>query len=84
MGAPVLLDATPLADGHSARGIGTALRGVITALGERSANERPALLVRRGQPLPDGYACREVAWPRWPLEHGSIASAPRPWTRPAP
>ena len=74
MPAPVLLDATPLSDGHSARGIGTAVRGVIAALGARPADERPALLVRRGQAAPDGFAAREVAWPRWPLHR-----LPDPW-----
>jgi glycosyltransferase involved in cell wall biosynthesis len=74
MPVPALLDATPLSDGHSARGIGTALRGVIGALAERPADERPALLVRRGQPVPEGFDAREVAWPRWPLHR-----LPDPW-----
>jgi glycosyltransferase involved in cell wall biosynthesis len=74
MAAPVLLDATPLADGHSARGIGTAVRGVVAALGGRPAGERPALLVRRGQAAPAGFESRAVAWPRWPLHR-----LPDPW-----
>jgi glycosyltransferase involved in cell wall biosynthesis len=74
MAAPVLLDATPLADGHAARGIGTAVRGVVAALGARGGEERPALLVRRGQEVPAGFEAREVAWPRWPLHR-----LPDPW-----
>ena len=74
MPVPALLDATPLSDGHSARGIGTALRGMIGALAERPPGERPALLVRRGQPAPGGFDAREVAWPRWPLHR-----VPDPW-----
>jgi glycosyltransferase involved in cell wall biosynthesis len=74
MPVPVLLDATPLSDGHSARGIGTALRGVVGALGALPPGERPALLVRRGQAVPDGFDARAVAWPRWPLHR-----LPDPW-----
>jgi glycosyltransferase involved in cell wall biosynthesis len=74
MPVPVLLDATPLSDGHSARGIGTVVRGMIDALGARPPDERPALLVRRGQRAPAGFAARKVAWPRWPLHR-----VPDPW-----
>ena len=74
MPAPALLDATPLSDGHAARGIGTAVRGMIDALAARPADERPALLVRRGQRAPAGFAIRRVAWPRWPLHR-----LPDPW-----
>jgi glycosyltransferase involved in cell wall biosynthesis len=74
MPVPALLDATPLSDGHSARGIGTAVRGMIGALAARPAGERPALLVRRGQRAPAGFLAREVAWPRWPLHR-----VPDPW-----
>jgi glycosyltransferase involved in cell wall biosynthesis len=74
MAAPVLLDATPLADGHNPRGIGTAARGVVGAFGRRPEHERPALLVRRGQPVLEGFEAREVAWPRWPLHR-----LPDPW-----
>ena len=74
MPASVLLDATPLSDGHSARGIGTAVRGVVGALAALAPGERPTLLVRRGQEVPAGFAAREVAWPRWPLHR-----LPDPW-----
>jgi uncharacterized membrane protein YgcG len=74
MTVSVLLDATPLSDGHSARGIGTAVRGVVGALAALAPDERPALLVRRGQEVPAGFAAREVAWPRWPLHR-----LPDPW-----
>ncbi len=74
MAAPVLLDATPLADGHAARGIGTAVRGIVEALGRRAEAERPALLVRRGQAAHPGFAAHEVSWPRWPLHR-----LPDPW-----
>lgn len=74
MAAPVLLDATPLGDGHAARGIGTAVRGVVGALEGRPEDQRPVLLLRRGQAAPPGFATREVAWPRWPLHR-----LPDPW-----
>ena len=74
MPVPALLDATPLSDGHSARGIGTAVRGIIAAFAERPAEERPALLVRPDQARPVGFATRDVRWPRWPLHR-----LPDPW-----
>ena len=74
MAAPVLLDATPLGDGHSGRGIGTAVRGMVAGLGALAPEERPALLVRRGQEAPAGFSVRRVAWPRWPLHR-----VPDPW-----
>jgi glycosyltransferase involved in cell wall biosynthesis len=74
MPVPALLDATPLSDGHSARGIGTAVRGMIAAFAERPPGERPALLLRRGQERPAGFVAREVRWPRWPLHR-----LPDPW-----
>jgi glycosyltransferase involved in cell wall biosynthesis len=73
-GSPSLLDATPLADGHSLRGIGAAVRGLISGMEGLPADERPVLLVRRGQPVPDGFASREVRWPRWPSHR-----LPDPW-----
>lgn len=74
MPAPALLDATPLAGGHSARGIGTAVRGMVAGFRELPEADRPALLVRRGQAAPEGFATREVVWPHWPLHR-----LPDPW-----
>jgi glycosyltransferase involved in cell wall biosynthesis len=74
MPAPALLDATPLAGAHSARGIGTALRGVVAALSALPPDDRPRLLVRRGQGAPAGFEVREVRWPSWPLYR-----VPDPW-----
>ena len=74
MPAPALLDATPLAGAHSARGIGTALRGVIAALSALPPDERPRLLLRRGQAAPEGFDVHEVRWPAWPLYR-----VPDPW-----
>jgi glycosyltransferase involved in cell wall biosynthesis len=73
-GLPSLLDATPLADGHAMRGIGAAVRGLISGMAGLAADERPQLLVRRGQSVPDGFAAREVRWPRWPSHR-----LPDPW-----
>jgi glycosyltransferase involved in cell wall biosynthesis len=72
--APVLLDATPLASGHGARGIGAAVRGMLAGLAERPEDDRPRLLVRDGQPVPDGFAATAVRWPAWPLHR-----LPDPW-----
>src|SRR5512141_585292 len=74
MTPPVLLDATPLAGGHAARGIGTAVRGLIAGLAALPAQERPVLLVRHSQWVPHGFASRTVRWPTWPLHR-----APDPW-----
>lgn len=74
MPGPVLLDATPLSDGHAVRGIGTAVRGIIRALAGLPEHERPALLVRRHQEVPLGFTARGVNWPRWPLHR-----VPDPW-----
>jgi alpha-1,3-rhamnosyl/mannosyltransferase len=74
MRPPALLDATPLADGHAARGIGTAVRGLIAGLATLAPEERPALLVRRGQQVPEGFAALAVSWPAWRLHR-----APDPW-----
>ena len=74
MPAPALLDATPLAGAHSARGIGAAVRGLVDGLAELPAQERPALLLRAGQPAPPGFEVRAVRWPRWPLYR-----LPDPW-----
>lgn len=77
MRPPALLDATPLAGAHSARGIGAAVRGLVGGLAELPADERPALLVRAGQSVPDGFEARPVRWPRWPLYR---LPDPWPWT----
>lgn len=74
MPAPALLDATPLAGAHSARGIGAAVRGLLDGLSGLAEEDRPALLVREGQPVPAGFAARAVRWPRWPLYR-----LPDPW-----
>jgi alpha-1,3-rhamnosyl/mannosyltransferase len=72
--APVLLDATPLASGHGARGIGAAVRGMLTGLAGVAAEDRPRLLVREGQPAPEGFEAVAVRWPSWPLHR-----LPDPW-----
>lgn len=74
MPAPALLDATPLAGAHSARGIGAAVRGLVGGLQGLPPGDRPALLVRAGQPVPAGFEARAVRWPRWPLYR-----LPDPW-----
>lgn len=74
MSPPALLDATPLAGAHANRGIGAAVRGMVGGFARRPAEERPRLLVRRGQPVPPGFEAREVAWPAWPLYR-----LPDPW-----
>ncbi|MGD9696607.1 MAG: glycosyltransferase family 4 protein [Thermoleophilia bacterium] len=74
MTVPVLLDATPLADGHSARGIGAAVRGILAGFAEIPARERPVLLVRSGQEVPGGFTVRAVSWPRW-----NAPRLPDPW-----
>ena len=76
MPAPALLDATPLSDGHAARGIGTAVRGMIDALAARPRDERPALLMRRGQRAPPGFAIR-----RWRGRAGRCTGSPTPGPR---
>jgi glycosyltransferase involved in cell wall biosynthesis len=73
-GSPSLLDATPLADGHAQRGIGAAVRGLLSGLAALPAEERPELLVRHGQAVPEGFAVRAVRWPRWPSHR-----LPDPW-----
>jgi glycosyltransferase involved in cell wall biosynthesis len=74
MSAAAMLDATPLAGAHESRGIGTALRGLVAGFTALPADERPRLLVRRGQPAPAGFQVTEVAWPAWPLHR-----LPDPW-----
>jgi glycosyltransferase involved in cell wall biosynthesis len=74
MPAPVLLDATPLRGGHATRGIGAAVRGMIAGLRELPEAERPRLLLRRGDPGPEGFAAVAVRWPHWPLHR-----LPDPW-----
>jgi glycosyltransferase involved in cell wall biosynthesis len=74
MTPPALLDATPLAGGHAARGIGTAVRGLIGGLAALPDEERPVLLVHHSQEVPHGFAARRVRWPAWPLHR-----VPDPW-----
>jgi glycosyltransferase involved in cell wall biosynthesis len=74
MSAPALLDATPLASGHATRGIGAAVRGMLEGFAVLPAGERPALLVRRGQEVPEGFEGHAVSWPRWP-----VYRLPDPW-----
>ena len=74
MSAPALLDATPLAGAHSARGIGAAVRGLVGGLAELPQDDRPVLLVRAGQPVPDGFES-----PRGPLAALAVYRLPDPW-----
>ncbi len=74
MPAPALLDATPLASAHATRGIGAAVRGLLEGFAALPPDERPTLLVRAGQAVPDGFEAREVRWPRWP-----VYRLPDPW-----
>ena len=80
MPAPALLDATPLAGAHAARGIGAAVRGP----DRRSRrpcppSDRPVLLVRAGQDAA-GRASRRArsAGRAWPLHR-----LPDPWPWPS-
>lgn len=61
-GMAVLLDATPLAEGHSRRGIGTTVAGLLSGLRALPPDQRPALLARRGQGVPEGFRVRRVSW----------------------
>ena len=71
----VLLDATPLARGHATRGIGTATRELVGALGRvRPPDQRPDLLVTRSQQVPSGFVAHRFSWPRWRLPR-----IPDPW-----
>ena len=74
MPAPALLDATPLASAHATRGIGAAVRGLLEGFGALPETDRPVLLVRRGQPVPQGFAGCEIPWPIWPAYR-----LPDPW-----
>ncbi len=74
MPLPVLLDVTPLSRGHSDRGIGAALRGLLAGLAGVPAESRPTLVTRAGQITPNGFAMKAVPWPAWPLAH-----LPDPW-----
>ena len=74
MPAPALLDATPLASAHATRGIGAAVRGMLEGFAALPAEERPALLVRRGQAVPEGFEGHEVWWPHW-----RVSRLPDPW-----
>jgi len=71
----VLLDATPLARGHSTRGIGAYTRLLIDALASTlPREERPTLLTVRGHPAPPGFDRAAIRWPRWP-----VSRIPDPW-----
>lgn len=74
MVAAALLDATPLTGGHSARGIGQVVRGLVGAFARRSPDERPALLLTTAQPPVVGFAERRVRWPAW-----RVPRVPDPW-----
>jgi alpha-1,3-rhamnosyl/mannosyltransferase len=74
MVAAALLDATPLAGGHAARGIGQVVRGLVGAFARRAPEERPALLLARGQAAVGGFAARRVRWPAW-----RVPRVPDPW-----
>ncbi len=74
MPAPALLDATPLAGAHSNRGIGAVVRGMLDGFALLPSADRPLLLVRDGQAVPDGFDARSVSWPAWPLYR-----LPDPW-----
>lgn len=63
MAAPVLLDATPLAEGHAQRGIGVALSGLLEGFRGFDEDERPVLLTRAGGPTPAGFLTQPVRWP---------------------
>ncbi len=58
----VLLDATPLAEGHARRGIGIAVTGLLSGLAQLPEAERPVLLAREEQHVPDGFRVRRVSW----------------------
>lgn len=58
----VLLDATPLAEGHARRGIGVAVAGLLSGLAGLPEKERPVLLARGGQTVPEGFSVRRVSW----------------------
>ncbi len=65
----VLFDATPLARGHAARGIGAAVRGTIAGLAEVLATaERPTLLITDRQDPVHGFRCVRVPWRNWTIE----------------
>ena len=93
MPAPVLLDATPLASGHGARGIGAAVRGMLAGLAGMAPEDRPRLLVRDGPAGAGGVrrgrrplAGVAAAPPARPLAGAPRASAPpagRPTGRPS-
>lgn len=61
----VLLDATPLARGHAARGIGSAVTGLIAGFAALDRGERPDLLVAADQSAPPGFRTTAVRWPAW-------------------
>lgn len=73
--APVL-DATPLAGGHAARGIGSAIAGLLDGFRHLPAEQRPRLLITARQPAPAGFACARIPWPAWPLARLRL---PDPW-----
>jgi alpha-1,3-rhamnosyl/mannosyltransferase len=66
--APWLLDGRALQDRSSTRGIGTYLRGLLDGLHQLGADDRVALMLRSGAPLPgDLPRWRAVAGPRVPV-----------------
>lgn len=76
MPLPVILDATPLAGGHGARGIGTAVRGLVEAFAERPEGERPQLLVSDDVPPAPAFTTVPLSLPGWPLWRLGV---PDPW-----
>jgi glycosyltransferase involved in cell wall biosynthesis len=74
MPGPTLLDATPLVGGHSVRGIGTALRGLLHGMVSLPPEERPEVAIRVTQPPPPEFTARRIPWPNWPLHR-----VPDPW-----
>jgi len=65
----VLFDATPLARGHAARGIGAAVRGTIAGLAEiLDPADRPTLLITDRQDPVDGFRSIPIPWRNWTIE----------------
>lgn len=67
--AAVVMDATPLARGHAARGIGAAVRGTLDGLRTvLDPDDRPTLLITDHQEAIDGFRCVAIRWPDWTIE----------------